>query len=396
MFTVYVCPCYVVHPLVTHHGNSLRQSPCCAMCSQVAKSNLGKSIPGAWQILITRALWRLVDSAHCISWITTSFWKKMMFCVWKNHKNVNHNLSVLFELDNLDIWCPKMTPPFASPKHPTTLPLCAFCRSLNAMYLLAKAVMKTSASEAEILKKAIRNKKEDKKFCFQHFVFQNHPKSKSFQIFIQAWNPDVSMFHWFFSFRRIIFFLSHWAIQAKKIFRKGARDARKLGLTKQALAFMQDLGLLAEVKLWCHDVTKILVVTLWSVEKTLLLVPGKLCIFQFSTMKLVTCCDQNPPMPITILIQSRLEAFCCRARVNCWKRRNSSNECYEVRDGSLSGVKVSPGRLVRCFLVAGWSEKRSPFQSIKNVKPCVPWFLCFWKWCARPWWVVGQFSSWDP
>ena len=184
MFTVYVCPCYVVHPLVTHHGNSLRQSPCCAMCSQVAKSNLGKSIPGAWQILITRALWRLVDSAHCISWITTSFWKKMMFCVWKNHKNVNHNLSVLFELDNLDIWCPKMTPPFASPKHPTTLPLCAFCRSLNAMYLLAKAVMKTSASEAEILKKAIRNKKEDKKFCFQHFVFQNHPKSKCFQIFI--------------------------------------------------------------------------------------------------------------------------------------------------------------------------------------------------------------------
>ena len=43
-----------------------------------------------------------------------------------------------------------------------------------------------------------------------------------------------------------------------------------------------------------------------------------------------------------------------------------------MRDGSLSGVKVSPGRLVRCFLVAGWSEKRSPFQSIKNVKPCVP------------------------
>lgn len=52
MFTVYVCPCYVVHHLVTHHGNSLRQSPCCAMCSQVAKSNLGKSIPGARQVLI--------------------------------------------------------------------------------------------------------------------------------------------------------------------------------------------------------------------------------------------------------------------------------------------------------------------------------------------------------
>ena len=239
--------------------------------------------------------------------------------------------------------------------------------------------MKTSASEAEILKskQSSERKKEDEHDLFPTFClkFISIVFSKfKIKMFIQSWNhdnPDVSMFHWFCWETPSFFFLSHWASQAKKIFRKGARDARKLGLTKQALAFMQDLGHLAEVKLWYHDVTKILVVALWSVEKTLLLVPGKLCIFQFSTMKLVTCCDQNPPMPITILIQSRLEAFCCRARVNCWKRRNSSNECYEVRDRSLSGVKVSPGRLVRCFLVAGWSEKRSPVQSLKRLKPCV-------------------------
>ena len=165
-------------------------------------------------------------------------------------------------------------------------------------------------------------------------------KIKMFRIFInlQSWRVYV----------RLVFFHHHVSVslsytvqcynilQAKKIFRKGARDARKLGLTKQALAFMQDLGHLAELRLWSHDVTKFLVVTWWSLENTLLLVPGK----WFSNFPLWSLWHTltnilQPP----ILIHSRLEAFCCRARVNCWKRRNSSNECYEVRDGSLSGVK---------------------------------------------------------
>ena len=48
------------------------------------------------------------------------------------------------------------------------------------------------------------------KIFFKVYVPKFFQNSKSFQIFIQifiqAWNPDVSMFHWFFSFRRIIFF----------------------------------------------------------------------------------------------------------------------------------------------------------------------------------------------
>ena len=76
--------------------------------------------------------------------IITIFCKKMLFCAWKNHKNVNHNLLYLMLIFDVQKW-----------RHlciaPTTRFACAFCRSLNAMHFLAKAVMKTSASEAEIL-----------------------------------------------------------------------------------------------------------------------------------------------------------------------------------------------------------------------------------------------------
>ena len=40
--------------------------------------------------------------------------------------------------------------------------------------------------------------------------------------------------------------------QAKKMLRKGARDARKLGLTQQALGFMRDLGTLALDLKWLN------------------------------------------------------------------------------------------------------------------------------------------------
>ncbi len=193
-------------------------------------------------------------------------------------------------------------------------------------------------------------------------------KIKMFRIFInlQSWCVDV----------RLVFFHHHVSVslsytvqcynilQAKKIFRKGARDARKLGLTKQALAFMQDLGHLAGLRLWSHDVTKFLVVTWWSLENTLLLVPGK----WFSNFPLWSLWHT-----LTNILQSS----------SIWDLRPSvAGPGWIV--GSGGTLQTSATR---------WSVWVVFF---KHVKPCEPWCPCLWKCCARPWWVVGQFSSGDP
>ena len=86
----------------------------------------------------------------------------------------------------------------------------------------------------------------------------------------------------------------------------------------------------------------------WKVR--CLLVPGKLCIFQFSTMKLVTCCDQS----------SSIQDL----------RPSVAGPGWIV--GSGGTLQTSATRWsVWCF----FSLKRSPVQSLKHLKPCVPWFM---------------------
>lgn len=230
----------------------------------------------------------------CPLYIINHFLKKaMIFCAWKITKMWIITFSCCL---NLIFWCPHdaMKPCL---HHPTTLPLCAFCRSLHAMHLLAKAVMKTSASEAEILESMQSETKKKMRNFVSNILFfkiiQNQNLSKSLsKLGILMCLCSIGLF-----VSPSCFFLSHWAIQAKKIFRKGARDARKLGLTKQALAFMQDLGHLAELRLWWHDVTKIHVVTWWSVEENYLFSNFPLWSLWHAATKILQCPLQSSSNP---------------------------------------------------------------------------------------------------
>ena len=182
-----------------------RQNPCCGTCLPVARNSWARSIQGAgsshpgltWSPDVTRTY---QTCQTCQNWYVRGLFP--LFC-WFFH--------VFPEMDHM--------------------------HSVNACQFMSCCDMSIEALSHDVAWRLLGPPWPQEPQCHAPFGFGHKDH-------IDLWSCDLCQLLGSDS-EHVWHNSAKFTSEAKKMLRKGARDARKLGLTQQALGFMRDLGTLA-------------------------------------------------------------------------------------------------------------------------------------------------------